>query len=183
VFRNSRNVCLLLSIATLAASCSTAPPQPASSTRTLPNRAGASLSARPAISAADYVSRAGSIDLLVIEASELARQRSASTKIGDVADRLTVVHKRTSSELSLAGRRLNLLPSAALDAPHQAMLNRLRGAADIAREYKSQMEEVHREALALHSAYASHGSSPTLRPVAASIAPEMQQALRLLSYL
>ena len=85
------------------------------------------------MSAANYVSKAGSIDLFVIEASERARARSGSRKIADVADRLTALHKRTSGELSLAGRRLNLLPSAALDAPHQAMLDRLRGAADIER--------------------------------------------------
>ena len=78
---------------------------------------------------------------------------------------------------------VNVLPSAALDAPHQAMLDRLRGAADIERTYKQEMESVHREAYALHSNYAARGSSPTLRPVAAAIAPEMQQALRLLTYL
>jgi len=135
------------------------------------------------MSAADYVERAGSIDLFVIEASELARSRSSMRKIADVAERLIALHKRTSSELSLAGRRLNLLPSATLDAKRQAMLDRLRGAPDIEREYAAQMKAVHSDAYALHSAYAARGSSPTLRAVAAAIAPEMQQALRLLSYL
>ena len=176
-----RNLGLLLAAVGLA-SCATRP-EPSAPPRTIPYSAGGNVSSRPSMSAAGYVSRAGSIDLFVIEASELARTRSASRKIEDVADRLTAMHKRTSSELSLAGRRLNLLPSAALDAPHQAMLDKLRGVADVEREYARQMEAVHREAYALHSAYAARGSSPTLRPVAAAIAPEMQQALRLLSYL
>ena len=176
-----RNLGLLVAAAGLA-SCA-AQPEPAAATANLPYNAGGNISSRPSMSAANYVSKAGSIDLFVIEASELARARSASRRIDDVADRLTTIHKRTSSELSLAGRRLNLLPSAALDTPHQAMLDKLRSTADVEREYARQMEAVHREALALHSAYAARGSSPTLRPVAAAIAPQMQQALRLLSYL
>jgi putative membrane protein len=135
------------------------------------------------MSAADYVSRSGNIDLFVIEASEVARARSSTRKIQEVADRLTALHKRTSGELSLAGRRLNLLPSATLDPVHQAMLERLRTAPDFDRAYADAMKSVHSYAYAMNTSYAARGSSPTLRAVAAAMVPEMQSALRLLTYI
>jgi putative membrane protein len=92
-------------------------------------------------------------------------------------------HKGTSSQLSLAGRRLNLLPSATLSPRYQAMLDSLQAAANFDAVYRQQQTAVHREAVALHSAYAARGTSPTLRPVAAAILPVLQRHQRLLGYL
>jgi putative membrane protein len=135
------------------------------------------------MSSAAYVANAAAIDLFEIRSSELALQRSTSRRVRDFAAMMIEAHKGTSSQLSLAGRRLNLLPSASLDAKRQALLNQLRGAANFDAVYKQQQLSVHREALALHSSYAARGTSPTLRPVAAAIVPVIQRHLRLIARL
>lgn len=92
-------------------------------------------------------------------------------------------HKGTSAQLSLEGRRLNLLPSATPLPKHQAMLNALQQAQDFDSTYRQQQRAIHAEALALHSNYAARGTSPTLRPVAAAILPIIERHIRLLNYL
>jgi len=92
-------------------------------------------------------------------------------------------HKGASMQLSLAGRRLNLLPSATLGPAHQAMMVELRSASDFDSAYVKQQIAVHRDALAVHRNYAALGASPTLRPVATSLVPLFQRYLRLLASL
>ena len=79
--------------------------------------------------------------------------------------------------------RLDILPSATLDPQHQAMLNQLRSSANFDALYRQQQIAVHRDALALHSAYSTRGASPTLRPVAQAAVAVVQRHLRLLNYL
>lgn len=139
-------------------------------------------SVRP-ISAAAYVANAASIDLFVIRSSELALRRSATVRTRDFATEEIAAHKGLGSQLSFAGRRLNLLPSAALQAGHQALLDRLQSSASFDATYRQDQLQVHREALALHRNYAAVGRSPTLRPVAAAAVPIIQRHLRLIGYL
>jgi putative membrane protein len=84
--------------------------------------------------------------------------------------RLISAHQGTASQLSFAGRRLNLLPSAALLPQHQAMLDELNASGDFDRAYVRLQRSVHGQALALHNDYARRGTSPTLRRVAANAA-------------
>ena len=136
-----------------------------------------------AISPADYVASASAIDLYVIKASELALQRAASVKVREVAQRLIAAHKGSSAQLSMGGRRLNLLPSAELQPRHRALLEQLYASADFERAYAAQMRAVHQEAALLHSNYAAGGTSPTLSQIARVLGPMMEQQRRLISYL
>jgi predicted outer membrane protein len=79
---------------------------------------------RPAIAPADYVASASALDLYVIKASELALQRSQARRVREVAERLIAAHRGSSAQLSLNGRRLNLLPSATVGPRLQALLER-----------------------------------------------------------
>jgi predicted outer membrane protein len=123
--------------------------------------------APPPLSAARYVATSGSIDLFVIRSSELALQRSGSAQIRRIASMLIEAHKGTSAQLSFAGRRLNLLPSATLQAAHQAMFDELLSAGNFDAAYLRLERAVHRQGISLDRAYAANGRSPTLRPVAA----------------
>ena len=135
------------------------------------------------VSAAAYVANAAAIDLYEIQSSELALQRSSSRTIREFASMMIAAHKGTSAQLSFAGRRLNLLPSATLDARRQAMLDQLQSSADFDRAYREQQRTVHAEALALHRSYAARGTSHTLRPVASAMVPVVERHIRLLRYL
>ena len=169
--------------ALLAASCGQAPqrilPPPRTGEHQVRNRPPAALS----LSAAQFVANAGSIDLFIINSSELALQRSSNGRIREFASMMIQAHKGTSAQLSLEGRRLNLLPSATLLPKHQAMLNALQQAQDFDSTYRQQQRAIHAQALALHSNYAARGTSPTLRPVAAAIRPIIERHIRLLNYL
>lgn len=138
---------------------------------------------QPALSAAEFVAQNGSIDLFVIRSSELALQRSSSARIREFAERLIADHKGTSGQLSLQGRRLNLLPSATVRPNEQAMLESLQASSRFDAEYVRDMRVVHERAISIDSAYAASGRSPTLRPVAAAALPTEQRHLRLLAYL
>ena len=134
-----------------------------------------------ALSAASYVAAASSIDLYEVKSAQLALERSLNPGNRAFAKRALSAHEGTSAQLSLAGRRLNLLPSATLDPKHQAMLDALASASDFDTIYRSQQNIVLQEGLRLHAGYAKAGQSPTLRPVAANAENVMRanlQALR-----
>ena len=135
------------------------------------------------ISDADFVSENGSIDLFVIRSSQLALQRSSSARIHDFAQTMIEDHKGLGAQLSLEGRRLNLLPSATLRPSEQSMFDSLASSSRFDAEYVRDQRIVHQRIIALDSAYVSNGRSPTLEPVAAAALPIEQRHLRLIAYL
>lgn len=170
-----------LSLAVLVYGCAR-DERPAPRRPTVERRAPPRAPAVP-VSAATYVATGGSIDLFIIGSSELALQRSNNQRVRDFARMMIEAHKGTSSQLSFAGRRLNLLPSATPNPTHQAMLNELQQAQDFDSTYVRQQRAIHREASVLHSAYAAAGTSPTLRPVAKALAPIIERHIRMLNNL
>jgi putative membrane protein len=122
------------------------------------------------VSPATYVTQAASIDLFVIRSSELTLTRSSNPRIRQFASAMIAAHKGTASQLSFAGRRLDLLPPANMLPQHQAMMEELAGSSDFDRAYVRLQRSVHGAAFSLHSNYAVRGGSPTLRPVARNAA-------------
>jgi putative membrane protein len=118
------------------------------------------------MSAAAYVVSASSIDLFELKSAELALQRAQDPANRAFAERTLSAHQGTSAQLSLAGRRLNLLPSASIDPEHQAMLDALAATSDFDNTYRAQQRIVVEQGVKLHASYARSGGSPTLRPVA-----------------
>ena len=133
-----------------------------------------------ALSAAAYVATASSIDLFQVKSAQLALERSQDPANRALAEHLLSAHMGTSQQLNYAGRRLNLLPSAALDPQHQAMLDALAAASDFDNTYRAQENIVLQEGVKLHSTYAKSGGSPTLRPVAANAESVMRANLKAL---
>jgi putative membrane protein len=129
------------------------------------------------LSPSDYVATASSIDLLVIQASQLAQTKARGSSLRELAARLMADHQGVSAQLSFAGRRLNLLPSAALMPRHQAMLDELKGSWDFDAGYKRIMIAAHEQGVRVHGDFAKAGTSPTLRPVAEIAFPAMRHHL------
>jgi len=121
--------------------------------------------------ASTYVATAASIDLYVIKSSQLALTKASDARLRDFARTMIGAHEGLASQLSFAGRRLNLLPSAELQPEHQRMIDTLQSTMDFDAAYRSQQVQVHEAAVKLHGDFASRGESPTLRPVAANAAP------------
>ncbi len=137
----------------------------------------------PPLSGAEFVDANGSMDLFVIRSSELALERSGSARVRDFASTMIAAHKGTAAQLSLAGRRLNLLPSAILRPAEQAMLDALQASSRFDADYVRFQRLVHQQQIAIDQAYAARGPSPTLRPVAAAALQIEQRHLRLIAYL
>lgn len=138
------------------------------------------VTAVPALMSAAYVAAAASIDLYEIRAAQLALEKAQDPANRAFAQRTLTAHEGTSAQLSMAGRRLNLLPSATLNPEHQAMLDALNATSDFDNTYRAQQKILMREGVALHGSYARNGESPTLRPVAKNAEDVMrrnQQAL------
>lgn len=134
-----------------------------------------------ALSSAAYVAMASSIDLYQVKAAQLALERAQDPANRAFAERSLSAAQGTSAQLSLAGRRLNLLPTPTLNPEHQAMLDALAVTSDFDNTYRAQQNIVLQEGVRLHSSFAKAGQSPTLRPVAVNAENVMRanlQALR-----
>jgi len=130
--------------------------------------------------AADYMRAASSIDLYEIRSAELALTRAANPRHRDFARTMIADHNGTSAQLSMAGRRLNLLPSATLLPTHQAMLDELAASSNFDATYRRQQIAVHEAALKLHREFAARGESATLRPVARNAVPIIRRHLEMM---
>jgi len=122
-----------------------------------------------ALPVTSYVATSASIDLYNVRAGEFASQRG-NARSRDYARHLITDHRGTVAQLSFAGRRLNLLPSAQIAPPHQAMIDSLAGAGNFDAAFRRQQIEIHASSQRMHAAFAARGDSPTLRPVAANAA-------------
>jgi len=169
----ARHTAIGLSAATLLiiAGCASNAPAPPPAPRAAP------VVRSIALSPADYMMAAASASLFIVRASTEIRSRSAGTGLGQAASRFGTDQQGIGAQLSLAGRRLNLLPSATLLPRHQAMLDEISASADPGGAYVRHLKSVLPEALALHRQYERYGTSPTLRPVAAMAAPVIEQEL------
>ena len=123
------------------------------------------------------------MELLAIRSAELAIQRSRNASIRSAALRALREHTGLSKQLSYAGRRLNMLPSAALLPEHEQMLLQLINSSDVMGTYIRQQRAVSASAYRLHRDYLRTGTSPTLRPVAqramAVLSSEIERLRRL----
>lgn len=158
-------------LALALAACSTDRPAPPPAPRAAP------VVRSIAVSPAQYMAAAASAALFVVRASQLIAAREGDSGLGQSAGRFGIEQGGIGAQLSTAGRRINLLPSATLLPRHQAMLDDIAASSDPSAAYVRHLGEVLPRALDLHRQYELYGTSPTLRPVAAMAAPIIAREL------
>ena len=146
------------------------PPPPPRSSFVLPS---AAMSLTPAL----YVNLIGNISLFAVRASEIMLERSTDGRVRDAARQVIDGQKGVAAQLSIAGRRVDLLPDAALTAEMDADLERLRTSAAPEADYRALMINALSRGSAAHETFARAGTSPTLRPVAQMAAPVTRRNL------
>lgn len=151
--------------------------RPAPAPVALPAATGVSPAAA-ALAPAAYMQLAASSALFAARASDLVAQRSGDARLRDIARAIAQDQRGIGSQLNFAGRRLDLLPSAALTREQAAGLSQLESAGDVDGLYRQLMEPVLARAVQAHSTFAVLGSSPTLRPVAKMAAPATRRNLQ-----
>jgi putative membrane protein len=154
-------------VALVLAGCATRPPAPP------PVRPAPEQPAERPLPTAEYLAKVSSIDLYEIRSGELALQRSGSAGNRAYAQRMIDEHRGLASQLSLAGRRLNMLPPNTLRPEQQGWLDQLMATSSpehFDATYRRQQMVAHETSYRAHYAYAFGGESPTLRMVARSAA-------------
>jgi putative membrane protein len=113
----------------------------------------------------------------VIKASQLIASREGDSGLGNFARQFAAEQEGVGAQLSFAGRRLNLLPSANLSPTHQAMFEALSASQNPSSTYIAQLRTLLRQTATFHRQYERYGTSPTLRPVASMAAPVFEREL------
>jgi putative membrane protein len=131
-------------------------------------------------STADFVTQAAISDMFEIQSSELALQRGdAATK--KFAEQMITAHKKTSEELKslVASGKVKEAPPTKLDSAHQEKLDKLKGlqGADFDKQYRSDQEDAHEDAVSLFERYAEGGDNPALKEWAGKTLPSLRQHL------
>ena len=124
-----------------------------------------------ALSPAIYMQLVSTSSLFAVRASELAAERARTGRTRLAAKSIARDQGGIAAQLSFAGRRLELLPSAALSEAQVAELEQLRVSSDFDSDYRRAVSRALARALEAHQAFARSCSSPTLRPVAEMAAP------------
>ena len=155
-----------IAAALTAASCATEPPRrPAPPAPVILTPAP-----EPVMSARAYVSASASFDLFVIRAAQIAAVRARDPGVRAQARAELADHRGLSAQLSFAGRRLDLLPPAAMGMGDARDFALLEASTDFDAAYKKQLIAKHYHQLRISRDVAARSSSPTLRPVARNAA-------------
>ncbi len=133
------------------------------------NQAGIEAAVTPMGTVA-FVNAVAASDLFEIESARLAATKAGSAEVKAFAQKLTVDHAKSSSDLKAAAARVSppVTVTPTLDAEQQRMLNQLKSAAgaDFDRRFIDQQTNTHQKALALLQDYLANGDSQPLKDFA-----------------
>jgi putative membrane protein len=151
---------------------STSPP---AATATQPP--SAAIAASAAASAGTFVPTASSANLFEIESSQLALQRSQSSKVKDFAQRMVTDHNMAASKMKQALSDAKIVPPPEkLNAKDQKAYDNLKAVAPTGfdKAYIEAQYMAHVEAVNLFTAYSKNGDNPRLKALAADLLPTLQ---------
>jgi len=137
------------------------------------------LPAPPIPAARVYFNQSAYNDLFVARASEMALAKSRDARVRGLAEVLLRDHRGLAAQLSFAGRRLDLLPSAQIHPAARIPLSQLQAATgrQFDEAYLALMRSNHQHSVGVHRGFARGGESPTLRAVAKNAAEIEQRHL------
>lgn len=130
----------------------------------------------------DFVTEAASSDMFEIESSKLALERS-DDKTKAFAQQMLIDHQQTSDELKglvTAGKVKATIPTA-MSSSHQNMLEDLKklNGSDFTKEYQSDQEDVHEDAVDLFKRYGEEGENADLKAWAGKTRPALEHHLQM----
>ncbi len=142
--------------------------------------------ATPQRDARSYLDQAAAGDSFEIRSSEAILKTTSREDIRSFARMMIAAHAKSTKELEGAAGKLKFAAgSSTLTAIQLQKLGELAAAtgAEADNLYLDMQRDGHKEALDLHRRYAADGDMPSLKTVAASIAPVVQQHLDALAKL
>ncbi|MBZ9936976.1 DUF4142 domain-containing protein [Mesorhizobium sp. BR1-1-16] len=132
------------------------------------------------MSAQDFATTAASSDMLEIQTSNVALQKSSSAAVKEFAQMMINDHTKASSELKMAAQKDGVTIPTAMLEKHAATVEKLNGTAAGAFDaaYIDAQVNAHKEAVALMMSYAQTGEAPALKAHAQKTAPIIQMHLQ-----
>lgn len=128
----------------------------------------------------DFVTEAAISDMFEIQSSKLAETRTTGpTK--DFAAKMMKDHTMFTSELKPLAAKAHIEPPAKLDDSHQKMLDKLKDlkGEDFAKQYHSDQDTGHKEAVSLFERYAKGGEDADIKAWADKTLPDLRQHLKM----
>ena len=130
----------------------------------------------------DFVTEAASSDMFEIESSKLAVERS-DDKTKTFAQQMLTDHQKTSDELKglVTGGKVQATIPTAMSSAHQSMLDDLKKLQgdDFTKQYHSDQENVHEDAVDLFKRYGEEGENAELKAWAAKTRPALEHHLQM----
>ncbi len=135
----------------------------------------------------DFVKEAAVSDMFEIQSSELAEQKATDQATKDFAAHMIKDHSKTTSDLKSfvqSGKVKADIP-AELDSSHQSMLDKLKSLTgpDFTKQYRSDQESGHKDAVSLFKRYSDGGDNPDLKAWAGKTLPTIEDHLKMIQVL
>lgn len=131
----------------------------------------------------DFVALAAQSDMLEIDSSKLALQKSDSDKTKTFAQKMIDNHTATSTELKglLSSGKVTVSAPSAMDKAHQAKLDKLTKlqGKDFTKQYDDMQLSAHKDAVSLFERYSKDGDNPDLKAFAGKTLPKLQEHLKM----
>ncbi len=132
---------------------------------------------------ADFIKEAAISDMFEIQSSELVTEKAVDdSAIKTFAAHMIKDHTKTTSELKSIADADKLqadLPTQ-LDSSHQSKLDKLRSlnGADFVKQYESDQESGHKDAVSLFKRYSDGGDNPELKTWTGKTLPTLEAHLK-----
>ncbi len=140
--------------------------------------AAAQATAQHAALASDssFMQTAGSLGLLQVKLAKLAQDKASSEAVRDFGKRMVADYAKANDELA-AGARTAAYPRPVLLREHQQIFNRFNsmGRSDFDKNYMAEMVSEHGDMARLFEQEAKDGRVQSLKQLAASMLPAVQQ--------
>jgi len=129
----------------------------------------------------DFVTEAASSDMFEIESSKLAVERSQDAATKTFAQQMITDHTKTSDEMKalVSGGKVKATIPTAMSSSQQSMLDDLKklNGDDFTKQYHSDQEDVHEDAVDLFKRYGDEGENADLKAWAAKTRPALEHHL------
>jgi putative membrane protein len=151
--------------------------------QSIPEKIGVNQALGVAPKTQDFVTLAAQSDMLEIESSKLALQKSDSDKSKTFAQHMIKDHTETSTELKalVADGKVEADAPTALDKAHKDKLDKLAKleGKDFTREYNDMQLSAHKDAVSLFERYGKEGDNPDLKAFASKHLTALKQHLEM----
>jgi len=123
-----------------------------------------------------FMQTAGSLGLLQVKLGKLAQEKGSSEVVRDFGKRLMAEYSKTNEELA-AGAKQAAYPRPVLLRPHQQIFDRFNsmGRSAFDKNYMAEMVSEHDEMAGLFADEAKDGRVQSLKQLASSMLPAVQQ--------